>query len=238
MINPIQENKILQHVHNIKDQAYFTLFEKYMIQQLEGSDKLIEIDSTDQESIISALNGGFPIPGIVYTFIYKGANVIVDLKKGPKEYTDLVPLIFCMNTDRGYFSGINFNTLPPDIRLKFLESFYETFKDFLEREVDVLAQNNKQAINKRFIAFMKSGGGQTMIKLFNKKNGANFNFAYRKYLIEKVDNLRMVEYSEWKFIPFYEPKDAFRKLNYKQLYKLYNLSLNKNNMNPNPNLNI
>jgi len=34
----------------------------------------------------------------------------------------------------------------------------------------------------------------------------------------------MVEYSEWKFIPFYEPKDAFRKLNQSDLYKYYNRS--------------
>ena len=72
---------------------------------------------------------------------------------------------------------------------------------------------------------MKSGKGQEMINLFNRKNGANFNFGYRKYSIEKVDNLRMVEYPEWKYIPFYEPKDAFRKLNQAQIYKLYKRSI-------------
>jgi hypothetical protein len=118
------------------------------------------------------------------------------------------------------------NSLPPAVRLDFLDSFYTTFSDFLEREVDALAQNKKEALNKRFIAFMKSGGGQTMIRIFNKQNGANFNFAYRKYSVGKVKNLRMIEYSEWKYIPFYEPKDAFRKINYQQLYKLYGKSLN------------
>ena len=44
--------------------------------------------------------------------------------------------------------------------------------------------------------------------------------------MEKVDKFRMIEYSEWKFIPFYEPKNAFRKLNQSQLYKLYGESLN------------
>lgn len=223
MIHPRDENKVLQNVNNIDEQAYFTLFEKYIIQNLKGEKKLIEIDSTDQESLIGRRNGGYPIPGFVYTFIYNGPDVLVELKNKTFKYTDLVPLVFCMNIDRGNFTGINLNTLPPDTRLQFLGSFYETFYDFF-KNVEDLTENNKEAFNKRFISLIKSGGGQTMIKLFSKKNGANFNFGYRKYLIEKVDRFRMVEYSEWKFIPFYEPKDAFRKLNQADLYKLYNRS--------------
>jgi hypothetical protein len=222
MIDPTQENRILKDVNGIKNLAYSTIFEKYMIQKFKGDKKLLEIDSTDQESVVQSLNGGYPIPGMTYTFLYKGPNVIMELKKGGlKEYTDLVPVIFCMNIDRGNFSGINFNMLPTDARLDFLQSFYDTFSDFLEKKVDILTQSGKLALNQKFIELMKSGGGQTMIKLFNQKNKANFNFGYRKYLIEKVSNFRMIEYSEWKFIPFYEPKDAFRKITYSQLYQMY-----------------
>jgi hypothetical protein len=222
MIHPRDEYKILRNVNNIDEQAYFTLFDKYILQNLKGEDKLIEIDSTDQESVIGKRNGGYPVPGFVYTFLYKGPKAYIEIKEKRFEYTDLVPLVFCMNNDMGNFSGINLNLLPSDARLKFLGSFYETFEEFLSREADVLAENNKEAFNKRFISLVKSGGGQEMIKYFSRKTGSNFNFAYRKYLIQKVDRFRMVEYSEWKFIPFYEPKDAFRKLNQAEIYKLYN----------------
>jgi hypothetical protein len=222
MIHPRDEYKVLKNVNNIDEQAYFTLFDKYILQNLKGEDKLIEIDSTDQESVVGKRNGGYPIPGFVYTFLYKGPKAFIEIKKDRFEYIDLVPLVFCMNNDMGNFSGINLNLLPPDARLKFIGSFYETFQDFLEREADVLSENGKEAFNKRFISLMKSGGGQTMIKYFNRKTGQDFNFAYRKYLIQKVERFRMVEYSEWKFIPFYEPKDAFRKLNQAEIYKLYN----------------
>ena len=225
MIAPSDEYKIMKQVNNIGTQAYDILFEKYIVQNLKGEAKLIEIDSTDQESVIGSKNGGYPIPGFVYTFIYRGPNIVIELKKGNKEYTDFVPLMFCMNQDRGNFSGINLNLLPPETRLKFLDSFYDTFYDFF-KNVEDLTENNKEALNRRFINFMKSGGGQTMIKLFNNKTGSNFNFAYRKYLMEKVDKFRMIEFSEWRFIPFYNPINAFRKLNQAQLYKLYNQSLN------------
>jgi len=220
MNSPTDDYRYMKNLDNVWDTAYFTLFEKYMKYKLRGEEKLIEIDSVDQESILLSKNGGYPIAGIVYTFIYHGPNVQI----GKKEYTDLVPLVFCMNTSPGYFSGLNMNALPPPARLQFLQGFYDTFEDFLAREADVLSQNQKLALNKRFIQYVRSGKTQEMIKLFNRRYRANFNFAYRKYDIKKVEMLRMIEYPEWKYIPFYEPKDAFRKLNQNQIYKLYGRS--------------
>jgi len=220
MLNPREEYRFLKDVNNIKDIAYFELFEKYLIQNKKGEKKLTQIESTDQESIIVTRNGGYPIPGMIYTFLY-GEPDQIKLKVGAKDFIDVVPLAFCMNNQMGSFSGINMNMLPYNVRLDFLESFYKTFKDFFERKAEVLSQNQKLALNKRFIEFIKSGGGQEMIRLFNRKNGANFNYGYRSYKIEKVKQLRMIEYNEWNYIPFYEPKDAFRKINQSQMHKLY-----------------
>lgn len=220
MISPKDEYKRLKDLDDVWDVAYFTLFEKYMIYDLRGAEKVIELEDVDQESIILGKNGGYPIPGIIYTFLYKGP----DVKVGKKAYSDIVPLVFCMNTSPGYFSGINMNALPPEARLQFLQGFYDSFKDFLEREADLLSQNGREALNKRFIQYVRSGKTQDMLKLFNQKYGANFNFAYRKYNIKNLKQLRMIEYPEWKYIPFYEPKAAFRKLNQNQIYKLYRRS--------------
>ena len=54
MLSPKDEHKILERVNNIEEQAYFTIFEKYIVQELRGPAKLIEIDSTDQEGIMRA----------------------------------------------------------------------------------------------------------------------------------------------------------------------------------------
>lgn len=225
MNSPSEEYRYLRDLDNIFDEAYFTLFEKYMKYKLWGKDKVIQIDETDQESLIASKNGGFPIPGYTYTFIYKGDNFKIGAPpEKVREYTDLVPIVFCMSSDKNNFAGINMNLLPPGSRLKFLQSFYDVFSSFLEREVDVLAENNELALNKRFIALVNSGKGQDMIKLFSRATGENFKFAYRKYLFEKIENFRMIEYAEWKYLPFYEAKDAFRKLNQNQIYKLYGRS--------------
>ena len=221
MLPPIEEYKYNQNIDGIEDIAYNTLFEKYMIQNLRGIDKKTEITSTDQESILVELRGGYPLPGFTYTFMYKGP----DLKIAEKQFSDLVPIVFCMNSGMGnYFTGINMNLLPPNVRLQFLQSFYETFESFYKREVDVLAQNQKLALNKRFINLIKSGQGQEMIKIFNSKNRQNFNFGYRQYKLGYVRNFRMIEYDELKYLPFYTCKDAFRKINHAQIHKLYERS--------------
>jgi len=220
MLSPYEEFKFNKNISKIKDIAYNTLFTKYLIENIKGYNKMTEIDSTDQESIIVSRNGGFPVPGMVYTFMYGGADQIA-LKFGQKNFIDVAPLVFCMNNEKDSFKGINLNMLPVKARLDFLESFYQTFEDFFKREAEVLSQNDKLALNKRFIEYIKSGKGKEMLRLFNVKNGANFNYGYRSYKINMVKRLRMVEYNEWNYIPFYEPKNAFREMNQSQIHKLY-----------------
>jgi len=230
MESPINKYKSLMNITNIKDIAYNTLFEKYIIQNKWGYDKLTEIESTDQESLIVGLNGGYPIPGLMYTFIYnppKKDEVKVFDDKKEKKYIDYVPLVFCINVDKLKFSGINLNTLPELERVKFLQIFYKSYESFF-KDVEKLTQNNKLAINKKYLQIAKSGKGQDMIKNFNDITGANFSYGYRRYNMEKVDRFRMVEFSEWDYLPFYESINAFKKLTQAQIHKLYYRTLNKN----------
>ena len=66
-----------------------------------------------------------------------------------------------------------------------------------------------------------SDNGREIIKIFNKTTGANFSYGYRNYSMGRAKQLRMIEYSEWNYIPFYDPKNAFKKLSQKQIHDLY-----------------
>ena len=223
MNSPDKDYKYLRNIKGINDIAYNTLFEKYIIQNLRGESKLLEIDSTDQETLLIKLNGGFPLPGLIYTFVYppkKGDNPIIVTKGKEREYIDYVPLVFCVNSDRFSFRGLNLNMLPASEKLKFLQGFYKTYEPFFEN-VDILTANDKLAINRKFFSLAKVGKGQNMIKNLSSYMGANFNFAYRSYKLERVRNFRIVEFCEWPYITFFNPKDAFRKMNYAQIHKLY-----------------
>lgn len=233
MNQPIEEYEYYKNIKGISELAYYNLFEKYFKLNLYGENKKIDIEDTDQESLLVGKYGGFPIPGIIYTFVYGLEDVIkpenqsllkklLDIGSGEKKFIDLIPLTFCLNVRPDGFTGINLNMLPPSARVAFLQTLYTYFKDFLEREAELLAQNNKLSLNKRFISLMGEDESRKVLAAFNKRANENFPFAFRKYSYQKISRFRIIEYSEWKYIPHYEPKDAFKKLSLSAMYKLYN----------------
>jgi len=227
MESPVKEYKRLSKIDNIKELAYYEIFTKYIVENLKNAKKLSEIDSTNQEQIIRRFNGGFPLPGFIYTFIYppkKGEELIIKDGRKERKYNDYVPLVFCTNIKDEFFKGINLNTLPPLARLKFFETYFNMYESFF-KDVEVLTENNKLAINDRYVDIALSPKGFDIIKLFNAMTNANFNYGFRTYDMKKIKQLRMIEYSEWAYINFYNPKNAFKLMNQKQIQDLYYKSL-------------
>jgi hypothetical protein len=223
MNTPLEDYIFLSKINNIKDIAYQKLYKNYIDLKLSGPDKLIEINSTDQESLIKSLNNGLPVPGMIYTFIYppnKDDHVKVIEQGKEKEYVDFIPLIFCVTTRPDSFDGINLNTLPNLERLKFLNQFYEVYKDFF-KDVERKTENDILAINIKYIQLAMSGKGSQMIKDFSTIQRANFAYGYRRYLKQRVKNFRLIEFSEWQYIAHFNPKDAFKLLNLAQIHALY-----------------
>jgi hypothetical protein len=218
--------KQLKQIEKINDVAYTRLFENYLKYDLKEEHKLIEIDSTDQESLIKKFNFGLPIPGMIYTFIHLNEKIrmmLINDKTGYQhEFHDVTPIVFCTyyNPIRKILGGLNMTMLPNSERLKFFMAYYDLYKDFF-KDVERDTQNNKIAINKKYIGLVLSGGGQKMIKLFNKRQNALFNYAYRSYKLENIRKLRMIEFCEWEYIPFYNPKDAFKKINIDLIHQTY-----------------
>ena len=232
MQSPTESYASLSKINNISQIAYDTLFTNYIITNLSGSDKLTELDSTDQESIVTKRLGSLAIPGLIYTFIYtaemsESIQITISQNKHAS-YIDHVPLVFCLSAyNKDNFTGINLNTLPAQERLKFLEQYYQLYKAFFER-VEVKTENYILTINKKFMELSKSGNGQKMVKAFGKITGSNFAYGYRKYSYEKIVEMRQLEYQQWQYIPFLDAKNAFLKLNQKQVQEAYYRNKNLN----------
>ena len=221
MDSPQKRYKVLMNINNIRQIAYDTLFTKYIIEDLRGEEKLWEWESTDQEGLMKRMNGGYPIPGFIYTFIYPPTNIAeIEVKGGVKKYVDYVPLVFCLSIDKEGFNGINLNMLPNLERVKFLNTYYINYKSFF-KDIEILTQNEILALNMGFISAATSGDGQRAVKLMSRIAGANFAYGFRKYKMAKIKILRMVEYCEWDYIPFYDPRDAFKLMNQKQIHDIY-----------------
>lgn len=223
MESPLESYKYLSKFDGIVKIANDVLFEKYIIQNRAGANKLTYIEDTDQESVIRRLNGGFPVPGFVYTFIYKPSQDeinVVRSGRGLERYVDHVPLVFCTGTDKLSFSGINLNVIPPLERLKFLQMFYESFESFF-KHVEVSTQNGVLALNKKFLDVVNDQRGSDMIRDWSMATESAFSYGYRKYSTKKVDRLRMVEIAEWQYIPFFSSTDAVKMLNIARVQSLY-----------------
>ena len=223
MLSPFEQFKLSSYEKDIEDVAYDNIYVKYIKNDFNKELESVEIDDTNQEQIIDRYTGNLPIPGLIYTFKYfakvdETINIVIN--GADNKFVDFVPLVFCVNIFNGAFSGINLNALPGTIRLKFLESYYKYYKGFFS-DITERVENNELVINKAFINFVKTGNGQTMIRTFSSNNKANFNYGYRRYRYENIEKLRMLEYNEWKYIPFLNPKEAFRKMGINQVNTLY-----------------
>lgn len=216
----------LKRIDNIKDVAYERLFVNYLQLDLKGDKKLIEIDSTDQESLIKSFNFGVPIPGLMYTFFHVNekelATIINEKNKQEFKYHDFAPILFCTysNPIQKVFGGINMNLLPAGERLKFLTAFYEKYKEFF-KNVEEKTQNKKIALNQKYIALVLTGRNRLMVEHFNRAQNALFDYGYRKYLVPNVRKFRMVEYEEWNFLPFFSPAQSFKNINLNNIYRIY-----------------
>jgi len=231
MESPLKHYRKLNNIDGIRKIATDTIFTKYIIKNLKGDNKQDELDSTDQESILLKTNGGYPLPGCIYTFIYtpdKNDQIIVKDGNKEKKYIDYVPIVFCTSVDKKIFRGINLNSLPSLERVKFFETYYNLYKDFF-KDIEELTDNNKLALNNRFINLASGAKSKEIINLMSEISKSNFNYGYRSYNINRINQLRMIEYSEWAYIPHYMPIHAFKLMNQKEIHNLYYKYINKIN---------
>jgi hypothetical protein len=213
-------------INNIENVAYEKLLLNYLQYNIKGPKKLIDIESTDQESILNSISPGIPYQGMVYTFIHlnkDGLSELENLKTGKTvTFHDFTPILFCTSYDpiNKLIKGINLNLLPKSERLKFLQSYYETYQEFFER-VEELTEYNKIAINQEYRIIAMAGKNRELFTYFNKKNGSMFNFAYRSYSMLNLRNFRMIEYVEWPYILFFNSRDTIKQANLEIIYRMY-----------------
>jgi len=226
MISPTELYDITKKLDDVRDIAYNRLFETYLKYELKGDKKLLDIDSTDQETVLNRLTFGRPVPGMIYTFIHlneKNLAQIQNLATGKSiSFHDFTPILFCtsFNPINKLMKGLNLTMLPSSERLKFLQAYYDNYKDFL-KNIEEKTEYNKMAANINYIIISITGKNPQLFKKFSAEQGAYFEYAYRSYNLENVAKFRMIEYEEWQYIPFYDAQQSFKKINIAQIHKTY-----------------
>jgi len=185
---------------SILRKEYTRLFHNLYITGIESKEGFEKINEEEKIKKI----GKF-IPGKIYTYKYD------PLYKDVLDFYDTRPIVLvnrvfkAETTGNQILSGINLNFLPEQIRVATLERFYRLFIDDIEKS-EQYAKEGKIYLNlNKIIAFFKSW--KTVLSVFNGSANIGYQYAYRNYIISRIQNLRYIEYQHWELIPFLNPKE-------------------------------
>ena len=184
---------------------------EYFLQMNEGS----ELNNSKKP---------FFIPGRIYTFQYD------PISKDVLSFYDKRPIIMVHDVYTNPTSknelvlGINLNFLPEKIRVAVLQFYFEKFKTEINKSEQMHWDDKFYATSSNVVRFLKDWLLQ--LKIFQSKS-ISFSFAYRQYIIKRIDSATLIEDDDWGMIPFIQPKDIMGK-GLAVIYDEYNKSLMNN----------
>jgi hypothetical protein len=133
------------------------------------------------------------IPGKIYTGLYAGFN---ELKEN--QFIDHWPVFFSMGQviyeGKVYETGIDFNLIPPKVRVYIVKKIYEFYRKQIEKNIALIKEgkNGKHKININF---------KTAQRILL---GTGFERSYITLLREKIGKISVIDYADWvAVIPLY-----------------------------------
>lgn len=169
---------------------------------LKGPSKSKQVTGMDMESLAKTI-----YPTMVYTFKYNSEHID---KEGKYEFRDYVPVIFCMNIDKDYIYGINFNLLPNDVRGRLLDVIAKSNPRFYSYGIYNEGLQLSDALMANLVDENKR---KELLRVFDGLCGVPVSKAYRRYKKEFIENPRLVEYDVWSYIPYLVFTDSIRGAN-------------------------
>lgn len=155
----------------------------------------------DWYSMQEALNYQDFIPGMFYTFKYTSKVPVIS---GKSEFIDEIPLSLCIGKTQDSMLGFNFNLILNDTRAHILDKLYEYDKEFFEKTLPEALKKKQPVVSQELLKlFVDKGKRNAFINWMN----INFkipseSFAYRRYDKRFIENVHLIDYWEWKWIPF------------------------------------
>lgn len=196
---------------DIYDKASQYLLNDTLIKKLYGIKKIKELDGMDQESLM--INEFYP--SCFYTFLYNLPDKQV-IKK--ISFVDYIPLIMCFGIGPKFIHGINFNLIPNKYIAAILNIIQNSNPKFYNNDIAYYVEKNQVAINQQFASILINDKSRLdFIDLISNKLKIDLKIAYRKYNKQYIKNARLIEYSSWKYIPFFDSDYSVRDVNLKQL---------------------
>lgn len=202
--------------------AYRSIVTDLFFRNIRGKERSVDLDFHEMED---GLNDVSPmIPGCFYIFSYREQEVVPS-SDGTLEYHDRVPVLLCLgigalNDGRKFVAGLNVNLLPVPQRAAVLQTLYNMDKPFYDERIDDAVTRGTYAVSDTVMKALGRDSGDALMDYLSRKYRVRKDtWAWRRYFLDKIDRLRLIDYWQWKYIPFLDYGEGVRGANIKDLQR-------------------
>ena len=208
----------------LTDLANKTILQDLYDKNLRGQKRAVSLNFWEDEKAFESV-GKF-IPGCFYIFKHQGESLTTE--DGRKEFHDILPIFLSLRVgdDKGrkFVFGINFNILTKPVRAAILQELYNMDRPFFDNL-------SKEHIKGRHVysktilsAFAQDSGMRFCDYICTKYRIKKESIAFRKYYFDNILRYRMIDYWQWKYLPFLDVAQGVRGV---ELSKLQKDAINK-----------
>jgi hypothetical protein len=185
-----------------QDKAYESLIKFLYHLKLKGKAKARQIDEYDGETLFGNTT---LIPGNIYIFLYKAENpTLYDDGKIKFMFYDSMPIVLVTHTQNKVIRGINLNLCNPALRAGVINTLHNLDLQFYNRGGMLMAGKQQapisQSVSKTFLDPQKEK--MFIDAIAQEYKLKNTNVLIRNYNIDRIQQIRMVENWQHKYIPF------------------------------------
>ena len=185
---------VIKNEENLKPEQ---AFENIITNNARGIEKCIELGTYDAESLL----GGKIIPGNIYKFTYK-ANEVSKFKidnEHTLEWFDSYPIVLVTYVDKEIIKGVNFNLCNKAVKSGILNMMTNIDPDFYETGAEEQVAKGKFPVSENVQKLILSGEIENMLVQSLK---IDYSTIFRHYKIQNIANIRLIEYWQWKYLPY------------------------------------
>lgn len=184
-----------------EDDAFDYFITDLLSDKLQGNAKTDTIYGMNMEKSLQ----GTIYPSMFYIFQYQP---MMPEQMGKLHFIDTVPLILCTGVSDKTVDGLNFNMIPNDVRAMILDVIYDAYSDFYNKDIQSVSG---KLINEQFASILVNPVSfDKLMTILTSKCSLNLRMACRTYSKAYISNIRLIEYDQWKRIPYLSFKDSLR----------------------------